>query len=807
MLRLARARSALFTTATLAGLSTSACSNTSSPAAAIDSGTIDDTLAQPDVDPDSLAALDPSELMSELPSSCAFDCAGGCPAEKTGPFVCPTLLPWAQLPHDVACGSAAPTSPTPTIGHCTADLPTGAAVRKAGPIAGASSYQLVLPDGHAITPLGHEAILADATHVGGFPVSVRAVAGTDWAITVDAGFGDHLVRNVSLSNLEAGKTVIASTVVVQRANWGLQVIPDAASGKHRVYVSGGALGEIWSLSLDDATGALTLDDAATISLGTLPGSGPPPAPYFSSGIALSADGTRLVAASVASNDLRFRSLATATYGKDLGGVSVSSEEQFTVAIDPADTTGTEAWVTLWGGNAIAAIDIATSTVRATVPVSKNPQGFTFLSPRWLVVMDADGDALTLVDRVAASAAATIAITDDSPAHARQRAVGPSAVVFDASASRLYVAEAVLNAVEVFDVDLTATPPTIVSKGRIPTSWWPTDLALASDRGDLLVLNGRGHGVGTGRTGKPFSPGNGEIAESMSGTLQLVSLASLDLAAASAQVDANTSLAQTIDYGTVHCDAGAANDFPVPLTNTAGPSTRIGHVLWVIRENKNFDGVLGDVSGVDGDATRVLSPGHMEDLWPNFRAIGRKWTFLDNYYTDAEYSSQGHVWATFGRTTDFTERSWMIAAAGKGRAISGGITPVGNADEGSLFQWILDQGQKLDILGEATGLPEPPAMGNPPLDGHYPGIAQNVGLEDLTKACYFAGRARVMCDYAPFIYMTLPNDHTFGGNGGRPTPETMIAVNDEATGMVLDALSHSPFWNDALVIVTEDDPQD
>lgn len=806
MVRLARARCALIA---LAGLFIAACGTTSTPAASADAGALDDTGAdvagQPDVDPDSLAAMDPAELMTELPSSCAFDCTDGCPAETLGPFACPTLLPWDQLPHDPACGAGAPTTPTPTPGHCTADLPSGAATRKAGPIAGAT-FQLVLPDGHAITPLGTEAILDDATHVGGFPVAVREVPGTDWAITVDAGFGDHVVRSVSLSNLEAGKTVIAGSVVVQRANWGLVVAPDpTATGKHRVYVSGGALGEIWSLQLDDASGSLTSIDASTISLGTLAGT--PSTPFFSSGIALSADGSRLVAASVMSNDARVRSIAASNYGADLGSVTLPNEEHFTIGIDPADATGTEAWVTLWSGNAIAAIDTATSTVRATVPLAKNPQGFAFLSARWLVVVDADGDALTLVDRVAASAVETIPTTDDTAAHARQRAVGPAATVFDATTSRLYVAEAVINAVEVFDVDLTGATPTFTSRGRIPTSWWPTDLALATDRNELLILNGRGHGVGTGRTGKRFDPGEGEIAESMSGTLQLVSLAGLDLTASTAQVDTNIALAANVDYGSVHCDAGAAYDFPVPLTNTSGPSTRIGHVLWIIRENKNFDGVLGDVATVDGDPTRVLSPGHMDDYWPNFRAIGRNWTFLDNYYTDAEYSTQGHVWATFGRTTDFTERTWMIAAAGLGRSISGGITPVGNADEGSLFQWILDQGQRLDILGEGTGLPNLPASSLPVLDSRYPGIVQDIGLEDLTKACYFAGRARVMCNYAPFVYMTLPNDHTFGGNGGKPTPETMISVNDEATGMVLDALSHSPFWSDALVIVTEDDPQD
>jgi hypothetical protein len=167
-----------------------------------------------------------------------------------------------------------------------------------------------------------------------------------------------------------------------------------------------------------------------------------------------------------------------------------------------------------------------------------------------------------------------------------------------------------------------------------------------------------------------------------------------------------------------------------------------------------------------------------------------------------------VWTTYGRTSDFVERTWMIGAAGYGRDAGGGLTPAGRPEEGSVFEWMVAQKFDFDILGEGTGLPAPPTDGSHnPLDGQYPGIAQNIGLEDVTKSCYFAARARVKCDLRPFVYVTLPNDHTFGGGGGRPTPETMIAVNDEATGSLLDALGRSPFWKDTLVIVTEDDPQD
>jgi hypothetical protein len=89
---------------------------------------------------------------------------------------------------------------------------------------------------------------------------------------------------------------------------------------------------------------------------------------------------------------------------------------------------------------------------------------------------------------------------------------------------------------------------------------------------------------------------------------------------------------------------------------------------------------------------------------------------------------------------------------------------------------------------------------------YPGGPfQNIGHSDSEKACHIAARARVLCDFDSFVYATLPNDHTFGVAPTNPAPETFCAVNDEATGMAVDAITHSPFWATSVIFITEDDP--
>lgn len=733
---------------------------------------------------DTAVVADLDEFVRGLPVSCAFNCKNGCPEERVGPFVCPALGPWESIPHDDACG-AAPKPPLPTAGKCEIGTPTGEALRRAGAI---DANTFVLPDGHRVTPEGKRLTLVDDTHVGGFPVAIARASGTRFAVVVEAGFGDHVVRSIDVDAM-----TIVSTVRVEGASWGLSV--RAEGTEHRVLVSGGGSGKIWSLKLD-ATGKLTLDGAATIDLGTISISGKA-APFFTAGIAVTPDGKRLIATASRSTDAKIVSLDAADYGKTIATAAVGGNEQFGVAIDPADTAGEDAWVAMWEDARVVAIDSRTGAVKRSIATGKNPEGIAFLDARFMVVSAADGDSLTIIDRVAGSAVSTVPI--DKP---KSHGWSPTALAYDATAKRLYVAESIINAVEVFDVAFpTGAAPTLATRGRIPTAWWPTDLALDGNR--LFVLDGRGFGTGSGRTGKHFGPHEGEIAESMRGTLGVVDVATVDLTAATAKVASNIALASTPGYPAPSCE----DDFPIPLTNTSGPSKQIKHIVFVVRENKTFDALLGDVPGVEGDATKALLPGKMDELIPNFRGIGKKWAIADNYYTDAEFSSQGHVWTTYGRTTDFTERVWHIAASGKGRELGGGVTEAGRAEEGSIFEWLLALNVEYDILGEATGLPLPPKDKRNPLDQNYPGLAQMVGLEDTTKACYFAARARARCDLHDFVYVTLPNDHTFGGGAGNPTPETMMSVNDEATGMLVDALGRSPFWPNTLVIVTEDDPQD
>ncbi|MFO0759445.1 MAG: bifunctional YncE family protein/alkaline phosphatase family protein [Byssovorax sp.] len=739
--------------------------------------------------------IDPVSVYDPPPESCAYECPNDTCKEQNAPYACPSLGDWKSVPHAESCGDWDTTYPAVNKGSCVATAPSGEALRRSGADKDHVGV-FVLPDGRRVRPAGHEKILDDV--IGGLTSQVIDVPGTPFVLTVETGFDEHAVRSVDTQKLAQGEEPVAGIVkfvAPETLNSGVAFVPPG-----RVYVSShDAL--IHALTLDPATGALTRDDAS--SLAVPPGD---KGPRYVSGVAVSPDGTKLVASMADDKAVLVYAIAAGPdYGKLLGQVSVGATESFAVAIDPHDLTGSRAYVSMWADKQVKVIDLSDPTmpaVTASYPTGKNPEGMAFLDARFMVVAAANADSLTLVDRVT-SETSTIPIEPDPKALRGQE---PCALAFDAEKSRLYVALGGENAVVAFDVDLGKTPPVLTRTGRLGASFWPSGV-VARAGGDVVVTTLRGHGGGP--IPMPFGFGDDDIGERMKGSVAVIPAPSAaDLAAGDAQIDEDNDVGGVAGAPTVACPDGA-HDFPVPSTNQE-KSPVIDHIFFILRENKNFDSLFGDMVGADGEPTYTLkaSSEDMDAIWHNLRVAARSFAFSDNYYTDAVFSTQGHVLATYARSSDFNERTWAISGsrADSPRAIpGGGVIPVGRPEEGSLFDWLFHNDVPFNILGEIDGAPDLPPGTQPVLDFHYPGVGQSITGNDLPKACYAAGRVRIGCDLGNFVYQTLPNDHTVGVSSDNPTPETMCAVNDEATGMMLDAISHSPLWKSSLIIITEDDP--
>jgi hypothetical protein len=752
---------------------------------------------------------DPSDF-KEPPRSCSLTCPVTSCTENTTPYACPGLADWASLPHADACAAWDGTYPAPTPTKCTVSTPGGDAVKYAGADPD-DQGATILPDGRRVKAAGSQIFTNDANLSGGQPVAVLAIPQTNWLVLVDAGYGIHAVQIVDRTKIAAGSGAIVSTVQYPApktlAAGVVFVAPD-------LVLVASEDGVVEGLSLDTSTGALTADATRSIAMPQSVDDTGKPANWFGSGLALSPDGTRLIVTSVFDHHLLVIDVTKASYGKVLGTVDLGNAPTQTAAFDPNDPTGHFVYVTEQGDRKLLEVDVsnpAAPAVARSWGTDKNPYGIAFLDARWVVASNDFGDTLTLVDRTA-NAATAMPVDTSTSLHGAE----PTSLAYDAANKRLYATMAGDNAVAAWTVDTSATPPALTPAGRLPTSWWPTDVAVLAD-GSLAVTNMRGVSSGIDMTQYPIGSGN-PTRGPMFGGVQLVPAPSAtDLTSGEAAVATYDHVGALAGAPAVTCPNGE-NDFPLPPTNTQGRSKQIDHVFFVVRENKTFDAIFGDFAGANGDPSLTMktSSADMDKLWLDFRGAARQFAISDDYYTSAEVSVQGHVWTVFGRTFDFDERAWFMTGYG-GRQVYNtvasqpqGVSDVGRPVEGSVFDWMAANQVPYDAFTEALALISAPPVGtHDPLHLDLPGgpTQGNITYPDLERACYEAAHVRVFCDLGNFVYLLLPNDHTSSVDPNVPSPEAMVAVNDEATGMLLDAISHSPWWKSSLVIVTEDDPAD
>ena len=748
---------------------------------------------------------DDASTFVKPPDSCAYHCpdVSTCAENKT-PYVCQNLGDWLALPHAASCKPWDGTLPSKSVkGTCTVTEASGEAARYAGVT---EAGERVLPDGRRLKPLGQTWIFDEPDLHGGMTTVIAAVPGTKWAIAIDTGPGDHAVRALDTTALGAPGGPVASHVkYADPASIGMSVAFVAPD----LVLVGTNQGIVQGLTFDAKTGKLTPDAARSPKLPPGSDGSGKPAPFWVGGLAVSPDGKRLVVTGV--SDGRFLTYdidpASPTAWKQRGELSLGATDTFAVAFDPNDPSGKHAYVSLWASSAVAEIDVSDLTAPALVrnlPTDKDPEGLAFLDARWMLSANALGDTLTLIDRVAGTT------TPVPLPFEKLHGTEPSMLAYDAKNARLYATLAGVNAVGAWSVDTSKDTPVFNYLGRIPTQWWPGGVAVRDD-GALVIASLRGKGEGPSTT--QFDLSTGEMTDVMRGGVQVVPSPSLaELGAGDAYVTAAISVASQPGQPTVSCPT-ATYDFPIPQKTSDGPSKVITKVVLIVRENKNFDGIFGDVPGVNGDATKTYkaTSAEQDQIWNNLRTVARTFAMSDNYYTDAVQSAQGHMWTTYGRTSDFEERTWAVSGGGTRDARTlplGGVSSNGRPVEGSIFEWLGTHQVDVSILGEAVGSPSAGVFDHLIADPSYPGGPfQNIDYNDLRKACYAAGRLRVECNLPAFTYMTLPNDHTHGLSPKQPTPETYCAVNDEATGMILDAITHSPEWPNTLVLITEDDPQD
>ena len=383
---------------------------------------------------------------------------------------------------------------------------------------------------------------------------------------------------------------------------------------------------------------------------------------------------------------------------------------------------------------------------------------------------------------------------------------PSGMGLSADGTKLFVACADLNAAAV--VDIAGALSRVLA--FVPTGWYPTT-AFGLPDGRMGVLNGKGLRSYPNPEGpNPAAKGHDSdqyVARIQRGTIQLVEVPDdSKWQSLTDEVLANTPYRdEQLD------DAGIPANSPI---RAGGP---IKHVIYIVKENRTYDQVLGDMKEGNGDASLVLFG---EKSTPNFHKIAREFVLLDNFYENSDVSADGHNWATAAIAPDYTQRLWPSEYAGRSKIYNfEGGEPANSPPAGYLWTNAAQAGISMRNYGyfaENRNAPAPDgtqisSVRDPVLsrftnmkyrsfDLDYPDIDRaKVFIEDLAEF----EKAGAM---PQFLILRLGNDHTSGTTPGKIAPLSASADNDQGVGMMTEAVSKSRFWNETAIFVIEDDAQ-
>jgi YVTN family beta-propeller protein len=672
---------------------------------------------------------------------------------------------------------------------------------------GPTDKGFLLPNGWTITPAGKQIALTD------LPLNITPLADGKHVLVATSGFNKH---ELSVIDLESQKVV--DRQAVGQSWFGLAVSP----AQDRVWWSGGGAGMLHTYDLKDLklvrTGPAEPEPVKPKEGDPKPKEGEPAAPKdvsFRSGVCLDAPGRVLY-----SLDINKATLTATGLGDDKTTKTVPCGARPYDII--AGRNGAQLYVSDWAGRAVLAVDSQTLRVVAKIAVGEHPNQLA-LHPTddRLFVACASSNSVCAIDLKRGVVVETIstALFPRAPEGST-----PDALAIAADGKTLYVANADNNCVAVVDI---GDPGKSQVKGFIPTGWYPTAVAVAPDGKTLLV------GVGKGDDSKPNplfkdkeKPGVDKKPEDAKPKLPFPYIGNLMAGALSVVpvpdekqlAEYTATVYRNCPYSDKLLAAAAPSAERTAVPAKPGDPSPIKYVLYIIKENRTYDQVFGDLKQGDGDPALVMFG---RETTPNHHKLAEEFVLLDNLYCNGQVSADGHPWSTMAYNTDYIARNWHLTySRGKG-VVDDDDGHLSNAPSGYLWDACARAGLTYRSYGEygkrvSTG----DAAGK--MEGSVPGLVghicpdyyaapkdKNVRLRDTDNVGIFL---KEYADFAKndamprFIVMSLGEDHTFGTKVGEFTPPACVASNDVALGRLVEAVSHGPLWKETAIFVIEDDAQ-
>ncbi len=537
--------------------------------------------------------------------------------------------------------------------------------------------------------------------------------------------------------------------------------------------------------------------------------------------------------------------------------------------------GKRGFVSLWNASSVAELNLLNGRVVRMIPLRKPASPLAGGSHPTALLLNRDNSrlyvALTNRDEIVVLDTVSGQIVSSLSTKLPGQKYGgsdPEYLALSPDEKTLFSANAISDSVAVFDLTKDSGGEPAPATGFIPTEWYPTVVATSGE--DLLIGSAKGKGSGPnpkpigektdGRPQYPYGPAM------IHGSLARIPLADVNrnLAAYTRQV--------------VETNALRGNGDRVSF---AAGENKIHHVIYIIKENRTYDQVFGDLAGANGDAALTM---YGEDITPNQHKLARQFGILDNFYDSGDVSGDGHVWSTSASISDYIAKTWPIGYRGsehtydsEGTLLSGvsledEVPDAGEPTGGYLWKnfanhrisyrhygeyivsrWcneksgagnptsgppkaageacarsVINKGEPLERnVGDPRGGPSPYPWAIPvlaknvaseaELRGHFDPLFPDfeVAYPDQLRADEFLNEFKQFVDsrnagkdtMPQFILLRLPDDHTAGLTKGQPRPAASVADNDLAIGRVVDAVSHSAYWDDTAFLILEDDAQD
>lgn len=669
----------------------------------------------------------------------------------------------------------------------------------------ASGY--LLPNGWHLTPAGRQVETNDLL------LNIVPLSDNKHALASTNGFNWH---KLMLIHLESGEVVAEDSAY--QSYFGLEVNSDQS----KVWWSGGGAGYVHTFDLNEnqltktseaEPDVLKLSQAELAALSNQLKADN----HFKSGIRLGLQQDILYSLNINAGKLVETHLASGVERiSEIGG------RPYDIVIDHS---GRLLYISDWAHGVIHVIDAPSLNRVNTIKVGEHPNQIAkHPHDSRLFVACASSNGVWVIDGSKGVVTETIytSLFPNSPEGST-----PDALAIAPDGATLFVANADNNCIAVVDI---TTPNKSAVKGFVPTGWYPSAVAVTPDNRHLLVGVGKGNQSQANPIPKQPRP-ESELTETekvvrklmpypyigtiMSGALSIIDMPSdEELKAYTQQVYKNCPYSDQIL--TAHA---AAPETAIP--RQVGQPSPIKYVIYVIKENRTYDQVFGDLAEGEnpkgnGDPSLCMFP---RKATPNHHKLAEQFVLLDNTYCNGQVSRDGHPWSTMAYNTDYIARDWHLTYSRRLGVDDDDDNDLSTAPSGYIWDACLRAGVSYRSYKE-YGSRVSDDQGNKRMEGRVPGLVGHMCPE--FGAGRGAGRERdmdlidimlteyhqfVKDDNMPqFIIMSLGEDHTDGTRVGAFTPQACVGSNDQALGKLVDAVSHGPLWKETAIFVIEDDAQ-